>query len=150
MAGITINNIDDLKSEIARLEIAETQQSAALRQRISSPSALFAAVLSIFPKSATLDGAASSKFFNQDFVGLISRFLLPFTLNKTIFRNSNFITKALISVLSQKASSYINEDSVGGIWSKIKSVVGRIGKKKPEPAVVPVVQPVVVVTEVPK
>lgn len=136
MAGIPIKNIDDLKSEIARLEIAEDVQSAALKLRFSSPSALFATALSIFPKSATLDGVKGAGFFKQDFLGLLSRFLLPLTLNKTLFKGSNFLVKALVSVLSQKASNYISEDAVTGVWGKVKNLFSNIGKKKKPDVVV--------------
>ncbi|MBE9583901.1 hypothetical protein IM792_05530 [Mucilaginibacter sp. JRF] len=136
MAGIPIKNIDDLRSEIARLTIAEDVQSVALKLRFSSPSALFATALSIFPKSATLDGVKGAGFFKQDFLGLISRFLLPLTLNKTLFRSSNFLVKALVSVLSQKASNYISEDSVTGVWGKVKGLFSSFGKKKKPEVVV--------------
>jgi hypothetical protein len=97
--------------------------------------------LSLFPKSGTVDGIKSAGFFNQDFLGLISRFVLPIALNKTLFRSSNFLVKALVGVLSQKASGYISEDSVGGVVSKVKSFFSSIGKKKkpvePDPRIPP-------------
>ncbi|GAA4335987.1 hypothetical protein GCM10023149_44340 [Mucilaginibacter gynuensis] len=143
MTSITIKSIDDLRSEISRLELAETQQAALLKQRFSSPSALFATALTLFPKSATADGIKSAGFFKQDFVGLISRFVLPVLLNKTFFRKSNFLVKALVGVLSQKASAYVNEDTVTGVWGKLKSLVGNIhlGKKKQEPEPDPRIPP---------
>ncbi|RYY34806.1 MAG: hypothetical protein EOP46_12170 [Sphingobacteriaceae bacterium] len=140
MTGITIKNIDDLRSEISRLEIAELDKSILLKQRFSSPSALFATALSLFPKSATADGIKSAGFFSQDFVGLISRFVLPLALNKTVFRGSNFIVKALVSVLSQKASNYISEDTVTGVWGKVKGIFSSFSKKK-KPAEAPIIAP---------
>jgi len=44
---------------------------------------------------------------------------LPLALNKTIFKNSNFLVKALVGLVSQKASHYISEDSVGSVWHKV-------------------------------
>jgi hypothetical protein len=117
-----IRNIDDLRGEIYRLKDLEQEQSIALGQRFKSPSALFSTLLSLFPRSVNADGTKSSGFFDQDLVGLISRFVLPFTLNKTLFRNSNFIIKALVGIVSQKASHFISEDSVAGIWDKVKSL----------------------------
>jgi hypothetical protein len=117
-----IKNIDDLRGEIYRLKDLEQEQSIALGQRFKSPSALFSTLLSLFPRSANADGTKSTSFFDQDIVGLISRFVLPFTLNKTLFRNSNFIIKALVGIVSQKASHFISEDSVAGIWDKLKSL----------------------------
>jgi hypothetical protein len=125
-----IRNIFELQGEIGRLKNLEAEQAVALKARFSSPSAIFSTVLTIFPKSPTVDGIKSSGFFNQDFLGLISRFVLPLTLNKTIFKHSNFIVKTLVGILSQKASHYISEDAVGGIWSKAKGLFNKFTKKK--------------------
>ena len=118
---IVIKNSSDLKAEIIRLRMQEQAQSLEIKARFSSPSAIFHTVLSLFPRSSSADGSKGN-ILNQDFFGLISRILLPLTLNKTLFRNSNFLIKGLVGFLSQKASHFITEDSVVGIWGKIKSV----------------------------
>jgi len=125
---LPINNINDLRDEITRLKVIEQEQGAALGKRFSSPSAIFSTVLTIFPKKEAAEGE-NTGFFHQDFVGLLSRIVLPFTLNKTLFRNSNFIVKTLVGLVSQKASHFISEDSVVGVWDKVKSIF-----KKKEPA----------------
>ena len=125
-----VNNIDDLKVEIARLRNLEVDQSVALKARFNGPSAIFSTALTLFPKSPTLDGVKGAGFFNQDFLGLISRIALPLALNKTLFKHSNFIVKTLVGILSQKASHYISEDAVGGIWGKAKSLFAKFTKKK--------------------
>jgi hypothetical protein len=82
---------------------------------------------SLIPKSSSgEDGAGGGGILGQDFFGIISRFALPFTLNKTIFRHSNFLIKALVGLVSQKASHYISEDSVSGIWDKAKGLFSKI------------------------
>jgi hypothetical protein len=121
---ISINNASELKAEIARLKMVGEEQSLALKSRFNSPSALFHTIISIFPRSEGSKGG----FFSQDIFGLLSRVLLPLTLNKTIFKNSNFLVKTLIGFLSQKASHFISEDSVTSVWDKIKSF---FEKKKP-------------------
>ncbi len=108
MTDISINNVSDLKAEIVRLRLLNEEQGDAIRERFSTPSALFHTIISIFPKSP--EGSKGSGFCNQDIFCLLSRILLPLTLNKTVFRNSNFIVKALVGFLSQKASHFINED----------------------------------------
>ena len=125
-----IKNAHDLKVEIARLKNLEVDQAVALKARFNGPAAIFSTLLSVFPKSPTVDGVKSAGFFDQDFLGLISRVALPFALNKTVFKHSNFIVKTLVGILSQKASHYISEDAVGGIWSKAKSMFSKIMKKK--------------------
>ena len=121
---VQVRNINDLRSEIERLREMERAQSVALGQRFSSPSATFSTIFSLFSGSTGAGGTRSS-FFDQDIVALLSRFILPFTLNKTVFRNSGFLVKTLVGLVSQKASHFITEDSVVNIWDKIKHLFHR-------------------------
>jgi hypothetical protein len=117
----SIKNSWELKEEIVRLRGLQQEQSVALKARFSSPGAIISSLYSLFPKSANT-GENRSNIFNQDFVSIISRFLIPLTLNKTLFKNSGFLIKALVGLVSQKASGYINEDSVVSVWDKVKSL----------------------------
>lgn len=117
----TIKNSWDLKEEIVRLRELEKVQSVAIKERFSSPMAVLSTAYSLFPK-ANATGENKSNIFNQDFVSILSRFLIPLTLNKTLFKNSGFIVKTLVGLVSQKASGYINEESVVSIWDKIKGL----------------------------
>jgi len=119
MEYTVIRTSRDLKAEIFRLEELSKHQGATLRSHFSSPGAIFSTIYSMFSKPSTAEDEKSGGIFSQDFLGLISRFVLPLALNKTIFKNSNFLVKALVGLVSQKASHYINEDSVGGVWHKI-------------------------------
>jgi hypothetical protein len=116
-----ITNITDLRIEISRLKELERGQGAAIRRRFSSLTTTFATIYSLFSGSTDADGTKKG-IMHMDYVGLLSRILLPFTLNKTLFRNSGFIVKALVGLVSQKASGFITEDSVAGIWDKAKSL----------------------------
>lgn len=129
---VPIKNISDLRGEIYRLKELEREQSVAISQRFTSFSATLSTLASLFPKLVSADGKTSS-FFEQDIVGLISRFVLPFTLNKTIFRNSNFIIKTLVGIVSQKASHFISEDSLVGLWDKVKHLFAAKEKKAKNP-----------------
>ena len=115
-----IRNSWELREEIIRLRGLEKEQAMAIKQRFSSPAAIFSTVYSLFPKPVA--GEKTGNIFNQDFVSILSRFLLPLTLNKTIFRHSGFIVKTLVGLVSQKASGYINEDAVIGLWDKVKTL----------------------------
>ncbi len=116
-----IENIEDLRAEIARIKLVEREQAVALGKRFSSPLTTLSTILTIFPKSA--EGEKGGGLFDhEDIISLVSRFLLPFTLNKTLFRNSGFLVKTLVGIVSQRASHFINEDSVSGIFGKIKSL----------------------------
>ncbi|MGN6178056.1 MAG: hypothetical protein ACTHNW_02680 [Mucilaginibacter sp.] len=121
-----IKNSWELREEIIRLRALEEEQAAAIKERFSSPAAAFSAVYSLFPKPA--GGGSRTNIFNQDFVSILSRFLLPLTLNKTLFRKSGFIVKTLVGLVSQKASGYINEDSVVGLWDKVKALFHKKGE----------------------
>jgi len=131
--SILIHNVDDLKVEITRLKNLEVEQGAVLKTRFSSPAAILSTAMSLFPGSATADGVKHAGLFKQDFLGLISRIALPLTLNKTLFRNSNFLVKTLVGVLSQKASNYISEDAVTGVWGKAKGMFDKLFHKKEKP-----------------
>ncbi|MDB4901230.1 MAG: hypothetical protein JWQ63_511 [Mucilaginibacter sp.] len=120
---LPVKNIDDLRLEIYRLKGLEEQQSFALRQRFNSPLAIFSTIFSLIPKSQGTNGLKSGGLFNIDIVQLMSSFLLPFTLNKTLFRRSNFLIKGLVRIVSRRASRFINEDSVSSIWDKVKSFI---------------------------
>jgi len=135
---LPVRNIEDLRNEIARLKGVEREQSLALGKRVESPGALLSTIMSLFHSPANTDGTKSGSFFDQDIVGLISRFVLPFTLNKTIFRNSGFIVKTLVGLVSQKASHFINEDMVVGLWEKASSLFkGKTHEHTPEHKGVP-------------
>ncbi|MDB5145270.1 MAG: hypothetical protein JWQ66_3983 [Mucilaginibacter sp.] len=125
MTDTSINNAEDLKAEIARLRILNEEKGDALKARFRSPMVAISTLFTIFPEGA----GSKYDIFHQDFLGVISRILLPLTLNKTLFRNSNFVVKALVGFLSQKASHFISEDSVAGLWGKVRSVFEKKEKK---------------------
>ncbi|RYE35683.1 MAG: hypothetical protein EOP42_06105 [Sphingobacteriaceae bacterium] len=123
---VPIKSIHDLRNEIVRLETLTVQQEATIKQRFSSPKIIYKTILSVFPKSAVNekgDNVKISALLNQDVVATISKFLLPFTLNRTLFKGSGFITKSVVNFLSQKASGYINQDTVVSGWDKFKKSV---------------------------
>jgi hypothetical protein len=129
---IPVKNIFDLQAEIIRLEKVRQEQEMLLKQRFSSPKAILASVRSIFPKSPEAEvGGGTTSLFSPDILSLVSRFVLPIALNKTLFKNSGFIIKTLVGLASQKASSYISEDSVTSVWGRVKSLFG----KRPSTAV---------------
>jgi hypothetical protein len=125
---LPIRNISELRGEIYRLREREMEQRVAIGQRFRNFSSTISTLGTLFPRSLTPEGKSAS-FFDQDLVGLISRFVLPFTLNKTIFRNSGFLVKTLVGLVSQKASHFISEDTVVGLWDKVKSLFDKKEKK---------------------
>jgi hypothetical protein len=123
-----IKNAEELKKEIARLKELKEEQSAAIKLRFSTTTSTLATIYSMFSGSTDAD-VARKGVFHLDMVSLLSRILLPITLNTTLFRNSGLIVKTLVGLFSQKASSYISEDSVSTIWDKAKSLYGNIADR---------------------
>jgi hypothetical protein len=127
---VQIRSIDDLRMEITRLKGVEQEQAIAIRAHFSSTRAIFSTVLSLFPKFSLSDkigGIAASG--GPDLIQLISSFVLPFTLNRTLFKRSNFIIKALVRLASQRAAQFINKKNLGFVWDKIKSFIPEKEKK---------------------
>lgn len=115
-----INNIHDLRNEIARLRVVKHEQEAAIKEHFSSPSAVISTVYSAF---SGVNTGKDGFFKADDIISLISRFVLPLALNKTIFRGSNFIVKTIVGVLSQSASGFINEKTLASVWDKLKAII---------------------------
>jgi len=130
MDTIPVKTIFDLQAEIIRLEKRKQEQEMVLKQRFSGPSAIFSSIRSAFPKAPEGEGGGIGSLFSPDLISLVSRFVLPLALNKTLFRKSNFIIKTVVGLISQKASTYISEDSVTSVWGRVKSLFG----KKPSTA----------------
>ena len=126
-----IRNRSDLRTEIFRLQQAKLEKEIALKQHFSSPGAILSTVYGLITGSSKSDDKDEPK---QDWVGFISRFIIPLTLNKTLFRGSGFLMKALVGIASQKAANYVSSDTVTGIWDKAKGLVGGLFSKKPKPA----------------
>ncbi|GAA4101222.1 hypothetical protein [Mucilaginibacter panaciglaebae] len=124
MTDLPINSHADLKNEIYRLQELEREKSLELKARFDGPGAIFSTIISLFGRHDHPDDKGGG-IFQQDFVGILSRFALPFALNKTLFKRSNFIIKALVGLVSQKASHYISEDSVESVWDKAKGLFGK-------------------------
>lgn len=115
---IAINNAADLKFEIERLRQSKTEQEMVIKQHFDSPRAILGTIASLFFKHQP--GHAGEGY---DIGGMLSKFLLPFTLNKTLFRKSGFMVKALVGFLSRKASGLVNDKTAGPLWDKIRSLI---------------------------
>jgi hypothetical protein len=134
---LPVTNLDELRAEISRLRGLEQEQAAAISKRFGSPSAVFSTIFSLFPKKSSSTGEKTPGLFDQDFVALIARFVVPFTLNRTLFRHSNFLVKALVGLISQKAAHFITEDSLVSLWETVKSLFKNKSDDIPEHRAIP-------------
>jgi len=112
---MTINNLGELQAEVARLRILSGEQGRAVAARFKSP-------LAIFSTAQSLAGHA-------DLFSLASRFLIPLTLNKTLFSSSGVLVKTLVTLVSQKASPYVNEASVHKAFDTSKAFITQLFHK---------------------
>lgn len=111
-----ITNRLELRAEIAGLREQETAMKSALALRFKGPTAIFFTLKSLFPKYGEKAGAKG--LMSTDLLQTVSRFLIPFALNKTIFRRSNFLVRALVGLVSQKAAGFVTEDLAGSLLAK--------------------------------
>jgi len=135
MDDLNINNISELRAEIARLREVRDAQGKALAKRFNTPMTALSSLYTVFPNAP--EEGAKNDIFHQDLVGVVSRIFLPMLLNSTLFRNSNLLIKGLVGLFSQKASDYINEDSVLGIWDKVRTLFEKRKKKQADYGIPP-------------
>lgn len=62
--------------------------------------------------------------------GSIMSLILPMFLNKTIFRSSGLITKALAALVSGKVGKSLDGESLTGLFSKAKSLFSSFTSKR--------------------
>lgn len=62
--------------------------------------------------------------------GSIMSLILPMFLNKTIFRSSGLITKALAALVSGKVGKSLDVESLTGLFSKAKSLFSSFTSKR--------------------
>ncbi|MDB5121425.1 MAG: hypothetical protein JWN56_2643 [Sphingobacteriales bacterium] len=135
-----INNIDDLRSEILRLKLERFQQEAVLEQdvkriidKFKAPFRLINKVTAFFGKGKGTDHDGHASHENEhhpDWLTNVLRVGLPVVLNKLVFRNSGFIMKSLVTILSQKAAKNVNKDSVSGLIDKGADFIRNFKNKK--------------------
>ncbi|MDF3077772.1 MAG: hypothetical protein K0S09_1661 [Sphingobacteriaceae bacterium] len=119
------SNLGELQAGIAALSIKKFEQEEAIKNCFKGPKAIFNTVASLF-KSKNDSKSFLSELMNQDMITGISRVILPAILNMFVFKKSNFITKAIVTFLSQKAAKNIDSNLFSNITDKIKDVVSKI------------------------
>lgn len=122
MNASAITNKEELREEIAKLRMIDDEQSEGLALRFNSPSAAFASMMSLFPSQRSKR--------RQDPVTLVARVLLPLTLNKTLFRHSNFLTRVVGGFAAQKAAGLVTEQRMESVWHSMRSIFYKLFHKK--------------------
>ncbi|MXV14132.1 hypothetical protein [Hufsiella ginkgonis] len=122
----SFTTIDELRTEIFMLKGRRIEQEGAIKEKFSSPGAIFGTITGLF-KSGTGKQSLLGDLMSHDMVTTITRVVLPLVLNKIVFRKSGFITKAIVTFLSQKAAKNVNSDMFAGLVDKVTHLF----KKRP-------------------
>ena len=129
---IKIQNIDDLREEVVRLEVVRTEIETELKveaQKITSkiriPLMLLRKLNNFFAgskdKSRTKDGV--------DCVTIIFSIGLPLLLNRFLFPKSGFIVKSIIELISQTTAKTVNTDLIVEIIEKVSQWIKSTGSR---------------------
>ena len=132
-----ILNIDDLRAEVARLEVARTEIETELKieaQKITSkieiPLLLLRKLNYFFGGSKDKSGSKSS----EDWVSSIFRVVLPLLLNRFLLPKSGFIVKSIIELISQTTAKTVNTDLMIELIEKVTQWIKSTGSRNKKEA----------------
>ena len=141
--SVKINNITDLKSEIARLTVLKVEQEAylsnqyaLLRKKVEMPSRVLGALVSSVPGVDMVRGLFSSSFSKSanseksDWLTNTLRVGLPLVLNRTWLKKAGWLKKTLVLLASERAAGQINQDKIGSAIAKVADFIRPKTKKK--------------------
>jgi len=123
-----INTLDDLHNQVQLLKVDYTQRGIMLKQDAKHYVSKFT-LGNIIKKYATPSGFL--KFDEKTNISSkIMGVVLPLLLNKTIFRGSGFITKAVATLVSGKVGQSLDGEHLSGIFNAVKSIFTKKNNKK--------------------
>lgn len=148
-----INNIDELRLEINRLNALKKEQEAylsnqytLLKRKVETPARVFGAITSSIPGVDFVKGLVSSagSLSGKENTGNKKDWLtrgiqlgLPFFLNRTLLKNSGWLKKSLVLLASETAAGQVTQDKVGSAISKVADFIRPKKKKKKHKDVLP-------------
>lgn len=138
-----INNLNDLKLEVARLKLLAKEQESYLSdqydllgQKIAFPVRVVNSLTSNIPGLSALQGLFTINRKNEGIGAKFFRIALPFVVNRFFFRKAGFIKKGLFTLLSKQVAGLLTAGKLPGIINSLASFIkpgkkdGR--KKRPE------------------
>jgi len=133
-----IQNIDDLREEVTRLEVIRNEMESELKIETQKIMLKLRVPLMLLRKLNDFFGVSrdkSGKKVGEDWVSSIFRIGLPVMMNRFLFPKSGFIIKSIVELISQNAAKTVNKDLMSGVLEKlsewIKSPKTKT-KKEPE------------------
>jgi len=150
-----INNISELKSEIARLNALKFEQEVYLKdqytllnRKIEAPIRFFKTFTSRIPGVdivTQLFSAPKSKLGVEDdanaqsgWITKVMRVGVPFILNRLFLRKAGWLKKALVLLASETALGQVNKDKVSAAVNKLSDFIRP--KKKKNKKIKPVIE----------
>ena len=144
-----IDNLADLKVEIARLQRRRKEQEAyladqyeLLKVKVNTPFRVMQRITSHVPGAGMLKGLTSSvgKAVQQKDADWLTRVLqvgAPILLNSTLLRKAGWAKKALVLLASETAIGQLNKDKISGLVDKVTGLIKpKKKKKKAKPEIV--------------
>lgn len=131
---IKIENIDDLRLEIGRLEFQCVQQEAILTHRAKAILNKIQTPLNLVDKLHSWFGGNNDDKHkdDHDWVSSALQAILPMALDKIFFRKSGFIVKTLAALASQNAATLISKSTIIGLISKFSDWLKNSKRNKNE------------------
>lgn len=137
-----INNLQDLKAEIARVNVRKREQEAYLldqygflKTKIESPLRFVRNLTSSIPGASAVKGVATSigkamQGKDADWLTSVLQIGTPLVLNTTLLRNAGWLKKAMVLLASETAIGQVNQNKISGFISKITNFIKPKAKKK--------------------
>ncbi|MFD1771376.1 hypothetical protein [Sphingobacterium suaedae] len=142
-----INNLQDLKSEIARINLRKREQEAylsdqfgLLKHKIEAPARFIRNLTASIPGAGMVRGVVTgigkaTQGKDADWLTNVLQIGAPLVLNSTLLRNAGWVKKALVLLASETAIGQVNQNKISSILSKITDFI-KPKKKKKKKAVV--------------
>lgn len=129
-----IRTLADLHGEVQRLKTEYKHQGVALTADAKAYVNQFS-IGNLIKKYATPSGFL--KFDEKTNISSkLMSIVLPLLLNKTIFRGSGLVTKALGALISGKVGQSLDAENISGIFNMVKSIFTKKNKKEKDVAFV--------------
>ncbi|MCC2600448.1 hypothetical protein [Sphingobacterium sp. FBM7-1] len=137
-----INNLQDLKAEIGRLNIRRKEQEAylsdqyeLLKVKVAAPFRFVSRLTSHVPgvdmfKDLTSGVAKAVQRKDADWLTRVLQIGAPIVLNSTVLRKANWFKKAMVLLASETAIGQVNQDKISGFVNKITSFIQPKKRKK--------------------
>ncbi|GHE40147.1 hypothetical protein [Sphingobacterium griseoflavum] len=137
-----INNLQDLKAEIARVNVRKREQEAylldqygLLKNKIEAPLRFVKNMTAVVPGAGIVKGVANNiskamKGKDADWLTNVLQIGTPLVLNSTLLKNAGWLKKAVVLLASETAVGQVNQNKISSFISRVTSFIKPKGGKK--------------------